>query len=232
MAPHIAAFFDVDGTLTTERVWRGVLDYYKVHKLRRWTSRGFWAYHMPLFFLHKAHLLSQSAFRTPWAAHLLWFLRGETPQTAEPVWDWVTTVYLGKVWRAEGVAAIKEHKQRGDLVVLVSAGPTPLTQRIARELGADLAVGTKPALRPGTGGNTGYYTGQVDGLVCIDENKAALARQALAEHGIEVDFAHSTAYADGGTDIGLLEMVGQPVAFFPDEFLRPIAQQRGWRVIE
>lgn len=226
MAPRIAAFFDVDGTLTTERVWRGVLDYYKVHKLRRWTSRWFWAYHMPLFFLHKAHLLSQSAFRTPWAAHLLWFLRGETPQEAQPVWDWVTTEYLGKVWRAEGRAKIQEHKQRGDLVVLVSAGPTPLTQRIARELGADLAVGTKPAL------SEGRYTGQVDGLVCIDENKADLARQALAEQAIEVDFANSTAYADGGTDIGLLEMVGQPVAFFPDEFLKPIAQQRGWRIIE
>jgi HAD superfamily hydrolase (TIGR01490 family) len=226
MASRIAAFFDVDGTLTTERVWRGLLDYYKVHKLRRWTSRWFWAYHMPLFFLHKAHLLSQSAFRTPWAAHLLWFLRGETPQAAQPVWDWVTTEYLGKVWRAEGRAKIEEHKLRGDLVVLVSAGPTPLTQRIARELGADLAVGTKPAM------SNGHYTGQVDGLVCIDENKAALARQVLAEQQIEVELANSTAYADGGTDIGLLEMVGQPVAFFPDEFLKPIAQQRGWRIIE
>ena len=61
-----AAFFDVDGTLTTERVWRGVLEYYKRRNVRQWTYRAFWAYHMPLFILHKAHLLSQSAFRKPW----------------------------------------------------------------------------------------------------------------------------------------------------------------------
>lgn len=221
-----AAFFDVDGTLTTERVWRGVLEYYKQHGLRRWTSRWFWAYHMPLFFLHKARLLSQSAFRRPWAEHLLWFLRGDTPQDAQPVWDWVTTVYLAGRWRAEGLAKVSEHKARGDLVVLVSAGPTPLVQRFAAEVGADMAVGTLPAQRDGR------YTGAADGLVCIDENKAALARQMLAAGDIEVDFAASTAYADGGTDIELLEMAGHPVAFYPDEFLKPIAQARGWQIIE
>jgi HAD superfamily hydrolase (TIGR01490 family) len=224
--PTIAAFFDVDGTLTTERVWRGVLEYYKQHGLRRWTARLFWVYHLPLFFLHKAKLMSQSAFRKPWAEHLLWFLKGDTPEQAKPVWDWVTTEYLGKFWRPQGVALIKEHKSRGDLVVLVSAGPTPLTERVAAELGADMAVGTRPAVREGR------YTGGVDGLVCIDENKAALARQALAERGIEVDFARSTTYADGGTDIGMLEMTGNPVAFYPDEFLKPIAQKRGWKIIE
>lgn len=221
-----AAFFDVDGTLTTERVWRGVLDYFKIHKQRPWTLRAFWAFHTPLFFLYKAKLLSQSAFRKPWAEHLLWFVRGDTPKGAQPVWDWVTTEYLGKVWRPEGLAKIKEHKARGELVVLVSAGPTPLTQRVARELGADLAVGTRPAQR------NGRYTGGVDGLVALDENKATLTRAALAEANIDVDYAASSAYADGGTDIGLLEMVGHPTAFFPDEHLKPIAQQRGWAIIE
>lgn len=221
-----AAFFDVDGTLTTERVWRGVLEYYKQHSLRHWTSRLFWAYHLPLFFLHKAKLMSQSAFRKPWAAHLLWFLRGATPEEAKPVWDWVTTQYLGKVWRPEGVALIKEHKGRGDLVVLVSAGPTPLTERIAAELGADMAIGTLPLQRDG------HYTGAVDGEVCIDENKATLVRKVLTARKVEIDFKASTAYADGGTDLELLEMVGNPVAFFPDEFLKPIAQKRGWKVIE
>jgi HAD superfamily hydrolase (TIGR01490 family) len=221
-----AAFFDVDGTLTTERVWRGVLEYYKQHKLRRWTSRIFWAYHVPIFFLHKAKLISQSTFRKPWAAHLLWFMRGETPDEAKPVWEWVTTQYLGKFWRSEGLALIKEHKSRGDLVVLVSAGPTPLVQRIAAELGADMAVGTLPAVRDGR------YTGSVDGEVCIDENKATIAGHVLAARKIDIDFKASTAYADGGTDLGLLEMVGNPVAFFPDEFLKPIAQKRGWKIIE
>lgn len=220
------AFFDVDGTLTTERVWRGVLEYFKVHGLRRWTARGYWAYHMPLWLLHKVGLVSQSGFRTPLAAHLAWFFRGDTPEQAQPVWDWVVSVYMQNMWRAEGLAKVKEHKARGDLAILVSAGPTPLVERIARLVGADLAVGSKPALKDG------HYTGDVDGLVCIDENKATLARQTLADEGIEADFAASWAYADGATDVGLLEMAGHPVAFFPDEFLKPIALERGWPVVE
>lgn len=224
--PIKVALFDVDGTLTAERVWRGVLDYYKLHGQRRGTTAAFWAYHMPLFMLYKAKLLSQSTFRKPWAAHLMWFLRGDTPSEAAPVWDWVATEYLGKVWRPQGLAQIKEHKAKGDLVLLVSAGPTPLTERIARQLGADLAVGTKPAMR------AGRYTGGVDGEVCLDENKAALTRMALHARGAEIDWTSSSAYADGITDLALLELVGNPVAFFPDEHLKPIAVARGWKIVE
>jgi len=224
--PINVALFDVDGTLTTERVWRGVLDYYKLHGQRRGTTFIFWAYHMPLFMLYKAKLLSQSSFRKPWAAHLMWFLRGNTPAEAAPVWDWVATEYLGKVWRPQGLAQIKEHNAKGDLVVLVSAGPTPLTARIAKEVGADLAVGTEPAVR------NGCFTGGVNGEICLDEQKAVLTRSALATQFPDIDWANSAAYADGETDLALLEMVGHPVAFFPDEHLKPIAAMRGWRVVE
>ncbi len=221
-----AAFFDVDGTLTSERVWRGVLEYYSRRKLRRWIYRRFWAYHMPLYILYKARLLSQSAFRHPWAAHLMWFLRGDTPQDAAPVWDWVTEEYLKPFWRTDAREILNQHKQSGDLVVLVSGGPTPLVERIAKEFGADMAVGTQPALRDG------HYTGGVAGAVCIDAQKATLAQQALQQRGLDVDLAASSAYADGATDVALLEMVGHPVAFHPDEELKPIAQTRGWQMLE
>jgi len=224
--PRTAAFFDVDGTLTSERVWRGVIEYFRRRGLRRWTYRLFWGYHMPLFILYKAHLLSQSAFRHPWAAHLAWFLRGYSQEEANPVWDWVVQEYLPPYWRADARELLQQHKQNGDLVVFVSAGPTPLVERIGKELGADLAVGTQPAL------HDGHYTGGIEGAVCIDAQKATLARQALQQRGLDVDLAASTAYADGATDVALLEMVGHPVAFHPDEQLKPIAEGRGWQIIE
>ncbi|MEJ2264139.1 MAG: hypothetical protein P8X95_11875 [Anaerolineales bacterium] len=34
-----AAFFDVDGTLTTTRVWEGLMEYFRQRDLRRWTNR-------------------------------------------------------------------------------------------------------------------------------------------------------------------------------------------------
>jgi len=59
-----------------------------------------------------------------------------------------------------------------------------------------------------------------------------LTRSALAAQHPDIDWAGSTAYADGETDLALLGMVGHPVAFFPDERLKPIAAARGWKIVE
>ena len=221
-----AAFFDVDGTLTTERVWRGMLEYFQQRKLRTWTRRFFWAYHMPFYLLYKAGLVSQSTFRKPWAAHLPWFIRGYSVEQAQDVWDWVAQVYLEPFWRQDALDLIKKHKAAGDLVVLVSAGLTPLEDAIADRVGADLAVGTQPEIK------NGCYTGGLASQVCLDEQKAELAKQELKAHNLDVDLAASTAYADSGTDIYMLEMVGNPIAFHPDEELLPIAQKRRWKVMK
>lgn len=221
-----AAFFDVDGTLTTERVWKGILEYFKQHNQRSILQRWFWYYHAPHYLLHKAKLISQGRFRSAWAAHLAWFIEGYTPEQAERIWRWVTEEYLTPIWRADALARVRQHKAAGDLVVLVSAGLTPLQAAIARHVGADLAVGTDPALR------NGRYTGGLAGPVCIDAQKAVLAKAALAAGSHAIDYAASSAYADSRTDLELLEMVGTPVAFYPDEHLKPIAAQRGWQIVE
>jgi fatty acyl-CoA reductase len=46
-----------------------------------------------------------------------------------------------------------------------------------------------------------------------------------------VDFTASVAYADSSADIAMFEMVGEAVAVHPDEFLLPIAKERGWKII-
>jgi HAD superfamily hydrolase (TIGR01490 family) len=231
-----AAFFDVDGTLTTERVWRGMLEYFRQRGLRRWTRRFFWAYHMPFYLLYKARLVSQSVFRRPWAAHLSWFVRGYTLEQAQDVWDWVAQEYLTPYWRPDALELIKKHKATGDLVVLVSAGLTPLENAIAREVEADMAVGTQPELKllraTRNGRPQSRYTGKLAGPVCLDEQKAELAKAELKARNLDVDFAASIAYADSGTDIFMLEMVGNPIAFHPDEELLPVAQKRGWKILE
>lgn len=219
-----AGFFDVDGTLTDTRVWEGLMAYFKFHGLRRWTHRVFWAYHMPYYLLLKARLISQGSFRRPWAAHLAWYLRGYTPQEAEEVWDWVVEEYLSRHWRFDARRLLDDHRAAEDLVMLVSAGPQPLLDRIAREVGAGHVVATGFALRHGR------YTGHSLEPVCIDENKAALAKAYLAREGIEVNFQSSYAYADAISDLHLLEMVGNPVAVYADEGLTEVAEKRGWRV--
>ncbi len=219
-----AAFFDVDGTLTDTRVWEGLMTYFKIHGLRRWTHRAFWAYHMPYYLLLKARLISQSAFRRPWAAHLAWYLRGYTPEEANTIWDWVVKEFLTRHWRLDTRHLLDDHRTAGDLVMLVSAGPQPLLECIAREVGAGHIVATEFELR------AGRYSGRSLEPVCIDENKAVLAKAYLERRGIGIDFQASYAYADAISDLHLLEMVGNPVAVYPDEELNRAAFERGWRV--
>ena len=83
----LAAFFDVDGTLTTTRVWSGIMKYFQEHRIRRATHIAFLAYHYPLYFIYRSGLITEADFRAPWAAHLGWYFRGYDIDEAETIWD-------------------------------------------------------------------------------------------------------------------------------------------------
>jgi len=129
-------------------------------------------------------------------------------------------------WRGDVRQTLQQHKQDGDTVFLVSGGPEGLLQRIAEEVGADYVVGTQHEMVDGC------YTGQASNIPCQGENKVLLTKQRIHELGLPVDFQGSYAYADTVGDVTMLEMVGNPVAVYPDEKLSVIARERGWQVIE
>lgn len=219
-----AAFFDVDGTLTTTRVWQGIMDYFRVHRQRRLAHYAFIAYHYPIYALHALKFISQTAFRRPWAAHLGWYFRGYEVEDARAIWNWIVQEYVNLYWRDDVRLILEKHQRDGDLVVLVSGGPMPLLARIGAEIGVEHVVGTGFEVRDGR------YTGRPSGPVCLNENKAELAQAYLAERHLEIDFGSSYAYADSISDRGLLQMVGRAVAVYPDAALRALALDRGWQV--
>jgi HAD superfamily hydrolase (TIGR01490 family) len=232
-----AAFFDVDGTLTVARVWRGMMEYFKQRNLRRKIHYAFLATHYPLYFIRRLGLISESNFRRPWAAHLAWYLRGMTAEEAQQIWGWVAGEFLqnggallrgGYVetyWRMDMRALLANHLQAGDAVVLVSSGPQPLIQQIGLELGTEHAIGTHLEMR------SGFFTGRSLEPICIDAYKASMAREYLKDRNLQIDYSKSYTYADSTSDLHLLEMVRHPVAVHPEDGLRAIASQRGWRII-
>ncbi|OGO38622.1 MAG: hypothetical protein A2W35_09545 [Chloroflexi bacterium RBG_16_57_11] len=219
-----AAFFDIDGTLTSERTWKGIIDYFTRNRLRRGMHLAFLGAHYPLYYLRRLGLISESAFRTPWAAHLAWYVRGYTPRQAEPVWEWAVERFLAQYWREDTRRLLQEHLEAGDRVMLVSGAPLPLVQHISREVGAHHAAGTRFELRGGR------YTGRAVPPVVIDEGKAQVAQAVLHAQRLSVDLASSFSYADSISDRLFLEMVGHPVAVYPDDALRRLATERGWRI--
>ncbi len=218
------SFFDIDGTLTRERTWKAIIEYFRQRRQRRIVHLQFLAAHYPIFFLFRLGLISNSNFRRPWAAHLAWYFGGLTLEESAPIWDWGVKNYLSQYWREDTCSILESRRQSGDLVMLVSSGPLPMVKRIAAELGADHCVGTTFEVR------AGRYTGKAVEPIVIDEIKASATLAYLTTNGIEVDLSSSYAYADSAPDLSMLEMVGHPVATYPDSELRKIAVQRGWEI--
>jgi HAD superfamily hydrolase (TIGR01490 family) len=220
----IAAFFDLDGTLTSAHVWQGIIDYFRVHNQRQWTHRIYMAYHFPLYVFWKAGLISDEAFRKPWPTHLGWYLRGFNLDQANRVWDWVAQTRVKPTWRADICHVLDQHKAQGDLTILVSGTPVPLLQRLAEEINADHVIGTGLEIKDGV------FTGRNSSPACIGVDKVTLTRKYLQQHQIAIDFSSSFAYADSISDHHMLAMVGNPVATYPDAELRDFALQNDWQI--
>jgi HAD superfamily hydrolase (TIGR01490 family) len=219
----IAAFFDVDGTLFTGHVWRGMLQYFAEHRSRL-DVRLFWYYHMPLYLLRKLKLIGEERFRGPWAANIAWLARGWTADELQDMYDWVAGVYCPDFRREDTIAKLAEHNARGHLTVLVSTGFSGLMEAIAETVGAQMAVGTDVAMK------NGRCAGRIVPPLVIGAQKGLETRRRLAAGGRDVDYAASYAYADSITDMGLFELVGNPRPVYPDAELAEAARRRGWPI--
>lgn len=218
-----AAFFDIDGTLTSERTWKGFTDYFNKTGKQRGTHLAFIGYHYSLYLLHRLGLTSIDNFRGQWAANLAWFVRNQPIKDTLPLWEW-TVNYLKPYFRPDIRSIFEEHLQAGDIVILVSSAPQPMVERVASEMGTLHAIGTKLEII------NGVYTGRSLRPICIGRYKASMTQEYIQSHKLEIDLANSYAYADSITDLYLLEITGNPVAVYPDLKLRAEAMQRAWHL--
>ena len=182
------------------------------------------AYHFPLYIFMKIGMISDETFRKPWPAHLGWYLRGYTLSEADQVWNWVAETQVSQNWRLDTCRILNQHRENGELTVLVSGTPVPLLERLAQDINADHVVGTGLEIK------NGIFTGRSSSPACIGDNKISLTQIYMEQQGIEIDYGGSYAYADSISDQHLLAMVGNPIATYPDEALRQYAIEHGWQI--
>lgn len=117
---------------------------------------------------------------------------------------------------------IEWHKNRGDLVFLVSSSPREFIAELGNLLGVDGVAATDAELQDGR------YTGRIIRF-CHGAAKAAAVRDLARAH--DVDLAGSFAYGDSFvSDLPMLEAIGHPVCVNPDRALAELAAERGWPV--
>ncbi len=129
--------------------------------------------------------------------------------------------------RPEAQALVQQHRDVGDAVVIVTATNEFVTRPIAGAFGVEelLAVELQR-------GADGWITGGIAGVPSAREGKVERVAQWLAARGLDWVGVECTFYTDSINDLALLEKVDHPVATNPDERLRAIAAERGWRILD
>ncbi len=122
------------------------------------------------------------------------------------------------------VSALREHRRRGDLLVVLSASLPHLIEPAAGDLGIENVLSTRLAQN-----EAGVLTGKTEGPVCVGRHKTDKAARLAADLGI--DMQASYAYSDHHADMDLFKAVGHPVAVSPTRRLLRFARRYHWKVI-
>jgi len=122
-----------------------------------------------------------------------------------------------------GRRAVALHRERGDLLAIVTGASPYAARPLGRRLGIPHVVASELEVD-----ERGLFTGRFSPPLCYGVGKVERATVLAEQHGFRLDEA--TFYSDSCTDLPLLEAVAEPVVVNPDPRLRRIARARGWRV--
>ena len=118
---------------------------------------------------------------------------------------------------------VQELKKKGYYLLAVSHSPKFIVDGFAYELGFDKSYGTFYDT-----GATSHFTGEV-----VDEhiimNKAAILARAVEKEGLTLK--DSVGVGDTESDVSMLALVEEPVAFNPNRALYRHAKKHGWKII-
>ena len=132
---------------------------------------------------------------------------------------------------APALALVRQHREAGDQLVIVTATNEFVTRPIAQAFGVSDLIAVELE-RDQSAGGTGWITGEIRGVPSAREGKVTRVEQWLAERKLGWADVESTFYTDSINDLTLMEKVTHPVATNPDAALRAIALARGWRILE
>jgi len=208
------AIFDIDGTLvrgSTERMfWRFLF------RKRRQRLRQLLAY--VLFFIR---YLPTGGVHT--AKKNKAYLCGLSVNEVQILADEFVDQVLPQWFFEPAIQRLRQHRVRGDKVVLMSGTLDCLARALGRRLRADHVCATLCSQR------NGVYIAQPPEIHPFDAAKLSLTRQITEQYG--TDLGQVAAYGDSRHDLFLLAAVGEAIAVCPDATLGTVAEELGWEVM-
>jgi HAD superfamily hydrolase (TIGR01490 family) len=135
--------------------------------------------------------------------------------------------WIQPAMKSQALELVRGHQRAGDLVAIVTATNELVTRPIATAFGVQELIAVELERGP-----DGWITGEIAGVPSMREGKVVRVEQWLAQRGLAWLDVETTFYSDSLNDLPLLEQVDHPVATNPDVRLRPIALERGWRILD
>jgi HAD superfamily hydrolase (TIGR01490 family) len=220
----ILAFFDADGTLYAGQFGRGLMKYSSDHN-RRYFAWRYYASILPAYTLYRIKSGSRENMQYALLANLSGMLQGLDQEEANAALTWLLHDYLIPTLRTDVTKRLKEHQAKGHKVVIVSGMLMQCAEMFREHLGADGAVGTQSEFK------NGKFTGRTIPPAVSGTAKVDKIHELVKSKGWDVDWASSYAYGDSFTDRYMMDLVGKPVAVYPDVRLHVLAKEKNWEVL-
>jgi len=132
--------------------------------------------------------------------------------------------HLRKRITAGAVRQIRKHLLSGHFVAIASGSPQTIIDEVGRHLRVHEALGTRTRVVEGKA------TDEILPPVVFQEGKREAVERLAEAYGL--DLSRSWLYSDSQADVPLFEAVGNPVVVNPKDAFRPVAERRGWTVVE
>lgn len=221
MAQRVA-FFDIAGTLIAGNPWDSVLSHPDIDRRR---VRMAYLRILPIWLARKARLIPDALFRHYWILEMARILQGWSEEQTHRLFAWVVEQQMAVHDREPVIARLRQHKEAGEHVVLVSGIFDDMVRAFAQVLDADGGIGSKLVYQGGR------CSGKIDGPTIGGKNKLDSIQQYLQDNGFSISLAECYAYADSFSDAPMLSAVGHAVATYPDSALRILAVERAWKIL-
>jgi HAD superfamily hydrolase (TIGR01490 family) len=222
---RIVALFDFDGTLSKGHFWTMVAKHHIKRRMKLPQLSMYFVTHISLWLASKFRILSKEAYKVKWGEDLAIAFKGFNRRKGLQIFRRIDRRYVFQSLRPDIMALLQQHRSQGHIIILLSGAFTDFLETLKDKLGADYVVGTRLEVR------NDRYTGRIVRPLCYGANKARLLKEFLDQTRLNIDLGFSFAYADSIVDAPVLEMVGNPVATYPDRELSRLACLRGWRVL-
>ena len=215
-----AAFYDVDGTLIRTNVVHAYA-YYALNTpkiMDKVTKTAGLLASIPFYLI--ADKFDRRMFNEYFYKNYAGFSEDRLVLIGEEVFEKVIkpNIFEG------GKSLVERSKRQGHAQILVTGALDVVTKPLADYLGCDDFVANRLEMKDG------FATGRLEKPMIAGPNKALWVNRYAKEKGYDLD--QCFAYADSGSDVPLLSVVGHPCAVNPDFKMRTTARAYDWPVLQ